>query len=347
MEDSGHTPVIYGPVSGHFFQAVVELLESLLVKLRIAPYARCGAGEKQHGLRAMVGAACAMMGWGWWDGNGWDSSQSVMDLTINNQDCKGDNKDSPLLQCEDRSEPILICHILVWWVSMSPDISRFHQGIRVLIPHCHTWLKVVSILFGRSWGGWWQSWGDVALLWWCGSHQPLCWLLALGNDWKPAQLRQPSGHLDSSFSKRAASRTSWEGQRGCKEHWCCTDIPTQWFLVLAQNMGALTLKVWWPGTLCIGPTQGVAMDWVPPDAPSISVLLAAIVLGITARTPLSTSTFRRQPCPWPCPWPQDGHFCASRWMPSPSKRVGTSFPEQLEALDAPRPEATRRVVGRG
>jgi len=36
-------------------EAVVELLESLLVKLRIAPYARCGAGEKQHGLRAMVG----------------------------------------------------------------------------------------------------------------------------------------------------------------------------------------------------------------------------------------------------------------------------------------------------
>ena len=113
MEDSGHTPVIYGPVSGHFFQAVVELLESLLVKLRIAPYARCGAGEKQHGLRAMVGAACAMMGWGWWDGNGWDISQSVMDLTINNQDCKGDNKDSPLLQCEDRSEPILI-YAIFW-----------------------------------------------------------------------------------------------------------------------------------------------------------------------------------------------------------------------------------------
>ena len=40
-----------------FLEAVVELLESLLVKLRIAPYARCGAGEKQHGLRAMVGAS--------------------------------------------------------------------------------------------------------------------------------------------------------------------------------------------------------------------------------------------------------------------------------------------------
>ena len=255
------------------------------------------------------------------------------------------------MQCEDRSKPILIIshHILVRWVSMSSDISRFYQGIRVLIPHCHTWLKVVSIClktYNRSISeklrGWWQSWGDVALLWWCGSHQPLCWLLALGNDWKPAQLRQPSGHLDSSFSKRAASRTSWEGQRGCKEHWCCTDIPTRWFLVLAQNMGSLTLKVWWPGTLLYRTYTRSCHGLSAARCPQYSR-----VPGITARTSLSTSTFRRQPCPWPCPWPQDGHFCASRWMPSPSKRVGTSFPAQLEALDAPRPEATRRVVGRG
>ncbi|CAK9089378.1 Hypothetical protein (Fragment) [Durusdinium trenchii] len=35
-------------------EAVLELLSSLLVKVQISHYARCGAGEKQNGLRAMV-----------------------------------------------------------------------------------------------------------------------------------------------------------------------------------------------------------------------------------------------------------------------------------------------------
>lgn len=32
-------------------EAVLELLSSLLVKVQISHYARCGAGEKQNGLR--------------------------------------------------------------------------------------------------------------------------------------------------------------------------------------------------------------------------------------------------------------------------------------------------------
>lgn len=36
-------------------EVVLELLESLEVKLRISHYARCGVGEKQNGLRAMLG----------------------------------------------------------------------------------------------------------------------------------------------------------------------------------------------------------------------------------------------------------------------------------------------------